>query len=186
MEHRIHQEAKCVRLCACLLQVKGWLQKPLVILQHLVIVVIKGKLRLVATQHPCIFSAPNTHAVLPDVKQLRMVDDDQRVEFAGHCAKPPQKIYVRIHMLCGVAGNACADDRSAPAKPAVFQICPIFRQHLKFRIRDFGNLRAVAVMKSLLDRGIGVPHCPVAHQAVSAPSLRRYLCRSIFFFRFAR
>ena len=61
-------------------------------------------------------------------------------------------------------------------------IRPIFRQHLKFRIRDFGNLRAVAVMKSLLDRGIGIPHCPVAHQAVSAPSLRRYLCRSIFFF----
>ena len=38
----------------------------------------------------------------------------------------------------------------------------------------------------LLYARIGIPHCPVAHQAVSAPSLRRYLCRSIFFFRFAR
>ena len=61
-----------------------------------------------------------------------------------------------------------------PAKPAAFQIRSIFRQHLKFRIRNFGNFRAVAVMDSLFDRRIGMPHCPVAHQAVSAPLLRRY------------
>ena len=174
MEHQIDQKAKRMRLCACLLQMKGRLQEPLVVFQHLVIVVIKRKLRLIAAQHPRIFSAPNAHTVLLDTKQLRVVDNDQRVKFAGHCAKPPQKIHICIHMLCIVAGNACTDNRSAPAKPAAFQIRSIFRQHLKFCIRNFGNFRAVAVMDSLLDRRIGMPHYPVAHQAVSAPLLRRY------------
>ncbi len=135
---------------------------------------LERKLRLIAAQHPLVLSAPNTYTVLLDVKQLRMVDDDQCVKLAGHCAEPPQKIHICIHMLCIIAGNARADDRPAPAKPAAFQIGSIFRQHLKFRIRNFGNFRAVAVMDSLFDRRIGMPHYPVAHQAVSAPLLRRY------------
>ena len=174
MEHQIDQEAKRVRLRSGLLQMKGRLQEPLVVFQHLVIVVIKRKLRLIAAQHPRIFSAPNAHTVLLNTKKLRVVDNDQRVKFAGHCAKPPQKIHICIHMLCIIAGNARTDNRSAPAKPAAFQIRSIFRQHLKFCIRNLGNFRAVAVMDSLFDRRIGMPHCPVAHQAVSAPLLRRY------------